>query len=105
MDLREFGSNKSQSNDRYNWTKLYRISGTSAFVIVLIIPIQILIFAIFPPPESTLGFIELFHQNWVLGLLSLDFLYYINNLLLAFVYLGLFEVLRKADYANMLILL
>jgi len=36
-------------------------------------------------------------------LLSLDFLYYINNALLAPVYLGLFASLRKVDFANMLI--
>lgn len=54
----------------YNWNKLYKIAGLAALVIVLIIPIQILIFSMFPPPEDSIGFITLFHDNWLLGLLS-----------------------------------
>ena len=72
-------------------------------MIVLLIPIQILFFVVYPPPETTLGFFELFHKNWMVGLLSLDVLYYINNGLLVLVYLGLFAVLRKIDASNMLI--
>ena len=93
---------KEWGEPRYNWDKLYRIGGIAALVIVCIIPVQIVIFAIFPPPKTTIGIIDLFHENWVLGLLSLDFLYYINNVLLALVYLGLFASLRKVDYANVL---
>lgn len=87
----------------YNWDKLCKIGGISALIIVLIIPIQIIIFTLYPPPETTIGFFELFRNNWVIGLLSLDFLYYINNGLLILVYLGLFASLRKIDFTNMLI--
>jgi len=48
-------------NEELNWHKLYKIGGIAAFAIVFIIPIQIIIFAIFPPPETTMGFFELFH--------------------------------------------
>jgi len=90
-------------NEELNWSKLYKVGGIAAIIIVLIIPIQILIFTIFPPPETTIGFFELFRDNWIIGLLSLDFLYYINNGLLILVYLGLFAVLIKTDFAIMLI--
>ncbi|MFB6340975.1 hypothetical protein ACE1ET_04610 [Saccharicrinis sp. FJH62] len=43
------------------------------------------------------------HHNWLIGILSLDFLYYINNALLILVYLGLFASMRKTDFANLLI--
>jgi hypothetical protein len=89
----------------YSWNKLYKIAGIAALVIVLIIPIQILIFSLFPPPEDSIGFIELFHDNWLLGLLSLDLLYYFNNALLALFYLGLYASMRKIDFTNMLIAL
>jgi hypothetical protein len=79
------------------------VGGIAALVILLIIPVQITVFALFPPPETTIGFFELFHENWILGLLSLDFLYYINNGLLVLVYLGLFTSLRNVDFATMLI--
>jgi len=90
-------------NPDLNWEKLCKVGGISALVIVLIIPVQIIIFTLYPPPETTLGFFELFRDNWMMGLLSLDFLYYINNGLLIVVYLGLFASLRKTDFANMLI--
>ena len=89
----------------YNLNKLYKIAGLAALMIVLIIPIQILIFSLFPPPEDSIGFIELFHDNWLLGLLSLDLLYYFNNALLALFYLGLYASMRKIDFSIMLIAL
>lgn len=85
-----------------NWNKLFKIGGIAAFIIVFIIPAQILIFTVYPPPQTTLEFFELFRKNWVLGLLSLDLLYYVNNGLLILVYLGLFASLRKIDFATML---
>jgi hypothetical protein len=89
--------------DEYNWKKLYKAGGFAAFGIVFLIPIQIIIFTVFPPPETAPGFFELFHEKPLWGLLSLDLLYYINNGLLILVYLGLFASLRKVDFANMLI--
>lgn len=92
-------------NKEYNWDKLYRIAGLAALVIVMIIPIQVLIFTVFPPPDDPIGFITLFHDNWLLGLLSLDLLYYFNNALLAVFYLGLYASMRKIDFTIMLIAL
>jgi hypothetical protein len=89
----------------YNWNKLFKIAGLAALTIVLIIPLQIVVFLMFPPPEDSLGFIELFHENWLLGLLSLDFLYYINNALLAIFYIGLFGSMKDTDFTYMLIAL
>lgn len=89
-------------NRELNWNKLCRTGGIAAFTIVAIIPVQIIIFAMYPPPETAAGFIELFHNSWMLGLLSLDLLYYINNGLLALVYLGLFASLRYTDFSAML---
>lgn len=92
-------------NTDFNWKKLYKIAGISALVIVLIIPVQVVIFSVFPPPEDSIGFIQLFHDNWLLGLLSLDLLYYFNNGFLVVFYLGLFASMRKVDFSGMLIAL
>lgn len=90
-------------NTDYNWEKLYRVGGIAALIMVCIIPIQIVIFVVFPPPETVIDFFKLFDQNWIIGLLDLDFLYYINNILLALIYLGLFASMRTIDFATMLI--
>lgn len=98
---------KSELNltSAFNWNKLCKAGGVSAFLIVAIIPIQLVLFTLFPPPDTTMGFLELFSTNWIIGLLSLDFLYYINNGLLIVVYLGLFAALRNVDVALMLVAL
>jgi len=49
-------------NPDFNWHKLCKIGGISALLIVLIIPIQIIIFTLYPPPETTIGFFELFRN-------------------------------------------
>ncbi len=89
----------------FNWNKLYKIAGVAALVVVMIIPIQVVIFSLFPPPEDSMGFIELFHDNWLLGLLSLDLLYYFNNAILTLFYVGLFVSMKKNDFTIMLIAL
>lgn len=72
-------------------------------IIVVLIPIQLFIHITWPPPDSVLGFFELFNKNWLLGLLSLDLLYILNNILIIFVYLGLYAALRRVNQAYMLV--
>lgn len=86
-------------------TNIYRISGIATWIIVLLIPIQIFIYGMYPPPDSAQGFFELFNDNWILGLLSLDMLYIVNNTLMILVYLGLFAALKKTNLAYMTIAL
>ena len=57
---------------------------------LVLIPIQIVVFSAYPPPDSVEGFFHLFQNNWLLGLISLDFLYVLNNIILIFIYLSLF---------------
>ncbi len=88
-----------------NLKEFYKIGGIMAIIIVILIPIQMFIFVAWPPPDNALDFFDLFHKNWLLGLLSLDLLYILNNILLIFVYLGLYAALRRANQAYMLIAL
>lgn len=88
-----------------NLKVLYKIGGIMSIIMVVLIPIQMLVFITWPPPDTALDFFYLFHENWLLGLLSLDLLYILNNVLLIFVYLGLYAALRHKNQANMLIAL
>jgi hypothetical protein len=83
--------------------RLFRISGLSGLAVILIIPFQLFIFMAWPPPESVLGFFELFQRNAFLGLLSLDLLYLLNNAILILFYLGLYMALAKVQPTVMLI--
>lgn len=72
------------------WTGLYTAATYLAWLMLAIIPLQIVIFIMSPPPSSVVGFYELYQQDWLLGLLSLDFLYIINNVIMVIIYAALY---------------
>jgi len=110
MSLRVVTANTKKDNalieiDMNEMKKLYKIAGIAAIMIVILIPVQIFIFWMYPPPSSPKDFFELFNENWILGLLSLDLLYILNNTLIIFVYLGLYAALKKTNLEYMTIAL
>lgn len=78
-----------------NFQPLYRVARVLILVMLIIIPMQILVFVFSPPPGTVKGFFELYRFNPLLGLLSLDFLYLFNNMIIVIVYLALFFLLYK----------
>ncbi|NLF36887.1 MAG: hypothetical protein GX584_07030 [Clostridiaceae bacterium] len=78
-----------------NFQPLYRVARILILVMLIIIPMQILVFVFSPPPGTVKGFFELYRFNPLLGLLSLDFLYLFNNMIIVIVYLALFFLLYK----------
>lgn len=88
-------------NDRYNWKDLFTIGGIAAICSVALIPIQVVIFGAWPPPTEVIDWYALFQNNWLLGLLSLDLLYILNNIFVLIVYLALFIALVRENAAWM----
>lgn len=82
---------------------LYRIAQHFTLAMLLIIPLQIVIYVISPPPDTVKGFFELYHQSPFLGLLSLDFLYLFNNMILVIFYLALFVLLYQEKPVTVLL--
>ena len=75
---------------------------TAAFcslAMLVLIPTQIIIFAIHQPPTEAELWFDLFASNWFLGLIEMDLLYLIDNALVALVYLGLYELLKEKHRA------
>ncbi|HBN84402.1 MAG TPA: hypothetical protein DDZ89_11210, partial [Clostridiales bacterium] len=60
---------------KINFQPLYRVTQFLALIMLILIPLQIVIYVIAPPPDTVKGFFELYQQNPFFGLLSLDFLY------------------------------
>ncbi|SCP99630.1 hypothetical protein [Anaerobium acetethylicum] len=90
---------------KVNFQPLYRIARFLALTMLIIIPLQIVVYVISPPPDTVKGFFELYHQNPFLGLLSLDFLYLFNNMIIIIVYLALFVVLYQEKPVTVLLAL
>lgn len=82
---------------------IYKAAALAIWMVTLLIPVQVVVFIAYPPPADPVGFYNLYDQNWLLGLLSLDLLYIINNTLIMFFYLGLFAALKETNFSWMLI--
>ena len=84
---------------------LARTGGWSAVAMLVIMLAQVIIFLIWPPPGTVEGFFNLYDQKPLLGLLSMDLLYLLNNALLVLIYLALYAALQRNAPAAMLIAL
>ena len=76
---------------------MIEIAKWSIVLMIIIIPIQILVFALSPIPDTAVGMIELFIERPILGLIHMDLLYVINNTLLIFFYVVLYITLKKEN--------
>lgn len=73
---------------------LYKIAAASALIIVVFIPVQALIFVLWPPPSDVTGWFVLFRDNKLLGLLDMDLLLIVDYILTLLVFIVLWDVLR-----------
>ncbi len=87
------------------WRLLYKLAGAAALLMAVFIPIQIIIFILWPPPETTLGWFELFKTNPFVGLLDLDLLLIIDQVLVGIMMVALYILLKKTNPSLMLIAL
>jgi len=86
-----------------DWSSLYRVGGIAALLAAVLTPIAITVFGISPPPydDGAAEWFELLHDSPLLGLVSLDLLFVIVNVLMIPVMLGLYVALRRLSPAYM----
>ena len=92
-------------SDARQWRGLLVTGAWCAYASVVMIVVQILIYVVWPPPESTAGFFELLLANPLAGLVSLDVLYVVSNALMYLVYLTLAVVLWRVSRSAVMIAL
>lgn len=83
----------AQSARLARWTGLLRTGGSAALGSVALIVVQLVVFIVWPPVHTVVDVFGLMNENPVLGLLSMDVLLLVNNLLTWLLYLGLGVVL------------
>lgn len=76
------------------WRLLYRAAGIAAFIVVALMPVQLAVFALWPPPTTVADWFVFFQQNPIIALMNMDLALIVDYVLLALMYLGLFFVLR-----------
>src|ERR1051326_8512442 len=64
------------------WHILFRVAGIAALTIVGLMPVQALVYILWPPPTNVRDYFSVFERNALLGLLDLDLLVIVDQLLL-----------------------
>jgi hypothetical protein len=77
------------------WRSLYMIGAVAALLSIVIIPLSIVAFFIWPLwPENILLAIQ---EDWLAGLMGLDFMYLLSNVLAIPFFLVLYVTLKEVD--------
>jgi hypothetical protein len=84
----------AQAGDR-RWRSLYRIGAVAAVISVVVIPLSIAAFFAWPLwPDNILAVIQ---QDWLAGLMGLDFMYLFSNVFAIPFFLVLYVTLKEVD--------
>ena len=81
------------------WTSLYKLGGTSAFLMVGIVVIQLIIFIVAPQPldGTAIDWFVLFQTNKLIGLIDFELLMIVYVIISIPVALSLFVLLRRVN--------
>jgi hypothetical protein len=91
--------------DVKQWSGLILTGAWVALASVALIVVQVVVYLLWPPPGTTLGFFEVLVENPLRGLLALDLLYVVSNLLAYLLYFALAVVLWRVSRSAVVIAL
>jgi hypothetical protein len=86
-----------------SWGTLYKIAGASALLAVALIPLQIIVYAIWGIPETAVECFALFKVNKLVGLLALELPYLISNILSIPIFPAFYVTLSRGSESIMAI--
>ena len=76
-----------------SWSPLYRTAGVAALITAVLVPVQLAVFMAYPFPDTVAGWFQLLQDNPVAGLVNLDLLLVVDNVLLVVIALALYVAL------------
>lgn len=82
---------------------LYKVGGVTALIAAVMLPIEVIVFAVWGQPGTVVDAFTLFHNNRLLGLLEFDLLGIVIYILLVPTQLALYAALRRASASFMAI--
>jgi hypothetical protein len=89
----DIGADAQTQDDR--WRGLYKIGAVAVLISIVIIPLSIVAFVLWPPfPDDILVAIQ---EDWLAGLMGLDFMYLLGNVFTIPFFLVLYVTLREVD--------
>jgi hypothetical protein len=82
-----------------DWRTLYRIAAAAAVMVLALVPVQMFVFLHWPPPDAVADWFALYRQNAVVGLVDMDLLLIVDQVLIAIVCLALCVALWRVSRA------
>ena len=92
-----------RSTDRQHvasWRTLYRTAGAAAAVTAVLIPIQIAVFIAYPYPKTVAGWYMLLQDKPLVGLVDLDLVLVVDNVLLVVIALAAYVALNTSVHLS-----
>ena len=86
-----------QSGVRNSVASVYKLAFWAAVATLVIIPMQIAVFAAFPIPTTVEAWFAQFAANPLVGLFHADFFIMVDNVLIAVIYLAFYHSLKETD--------
>jgi hypothetical protein len=80
-----------------SWSALYRTAGVAALITAVLVPVQLAVFMAYPFPDTVAGWFQLLQDNPLAGLVNLDLLLVVDNVLLVVIALALYVALRPTS--------
>jgi hypothetical protein len=80
-----------------SWRPLYRAAGVAALITAVLVPVQLAVFMAYPFPDTVAGWFQLLQDNPLAGLVNLDLLLVVDNVLLVVIALALYVALRPTS--------
>jgi hypothetical protein len=85
------------------WQALYRAGGIAALTVLALVPVQMAVFFLWPPPTTVTEWFALFQSNALVGLLDMDFLLTVDFVLMGLFFIALYPALRRTSPSLMAI--
>jgi hypothetical protein len=79
--------------------------GICAIIVLILIPFQISIYLLLPPPLTVPDIFALFQNSWLRGLINTDLFMMISNILMIHIYLAIYTKIKNAGKSITLIAL
>ena len=79
------------------WKLLYHIGGVVAYIMIALVVVAIVVFLVDPSPTTVIGYFQLFQKSILMGLLALDLVYMVSQILMGLLLLAVCVALRRAN--------
>jgi hypothetical protein len=86
-----------------SWKPLYRVGAAATIAVLVLVPIQIAVYVAWPLPATVSDWFTHFQTHSLIGLVHMDLLLIVDNVLLGLMFLALYAALRGANPSLMTI--